>query len=247
MIRKLLCISLLWLQPVFAQDAALEVIPEYGELAKKRMEESAKKEMPEKDKAIMNDAAEKIAKDLPSPGLKVGDQAPDFEFTNTDGKTIKLSERLADGPVVLSFFRGSWCPYCNMEMSVLQRSLPLFKKLNAKLIAVSPQTIDKSKDLKIKFPGGFDIASDVDYSIAKSYKVYHEMPTELTKLYKEKFLLDLEAYNGVGRTALPVPGTFVISKEGKIVAAFCDTDYKKRMEPTDILIALSKLPKKEKE
>lgn len=245
MARNLIWIVLICLQPAFAQDASLEVIPEYKEFAKKRMEESEKKSLPENDKAIMNEAAEKIAKEIPSPGLKVGDQAPDFEIINTDGKIIKLSKRLEEGPVVLSFFRGSWCPYCNIEMSVLQRSLPLFKKLNAKLITVSPQSIEKSKELKVKFSGSFDIVSDADYSIAKSYKVYHEMPSELTKLYKEKFLLDLEAYNGVGRTALPVPGTFVISKEGKIVAAFCDSDYKKRMEPTDILLALSKLPKKE--
>jgi peroxiredoxin len=130
-----------------------------------------------------------------------------------------------------------------MEMQVLTQSLPLFKKLKAQLITVSPQLVEKSKELKEKFPGAFDILADVDYAIAKNYKVYHEMPEELTGLYKSKFKLDLEEYNGKGRTALPVAGTFVISKEGKVVAAFCDTDYKKRMEPHAILLALSKLPK----
>lgn len=245
MVRNLILICLICIQSVFAQDTSSEVLPVYKDLAQKRIEESEKKPVPENDKTVMREAAEKIAKDLPAPGLKVGDQAPDFEIKNSDGKIIKLSKKLEEGPVVLSFFRGSWCPYCNIEMSVLQRSLPLFKKLNANLITVSPQTEEKSKDLKIKFQGNFDIVSDADYAIAKNYKVYHEMPAELTKLYKEKFFLDLEAFNGVGRTALPVPGTFVISREGKIVAAFCDTDYRKRMEPLEILLALSKLPKKE--
>lgn len=237
MLKKSLLISLLFFSVLLAEDNPLEVIPEYTELAKKRAEANKEKILPAEDLAVMKSGAEKIALALPSPGLKVGDDAPDFEIKNSDGKIVKLSERLANGPVVLCFFRGSWCPYCNMEMQVLTQSLPLFKKLKAQLITVSPQIIEKSKDLKEKFSGAYEILVDADYAIAKSYKVYHEMPEELTALYRDKFKLDLEAYNGKGRTALPVAGTFVVSREGKIVAAFCDTDYKKRMEPHDILLA----------
>lgn len=243
MSKKWLILIFLFVGTLLAQDNALEVIPEYEELAKKRAEANKDKVMAEADVVIMKDGADKIAKELPSPGLKVGDDAPDFELKDSSGKMVKLSDRLAKGPVVLSFFRGSWCPYCNMEMTVLTQSLPLFKKLKANLITISPQSVEKSKDLKEKFPGAFDILADLDYAVAKSYQVFHEMPTELTRLYKDKFKLDLEEYNGKGRTALPVAGTFVISKEGKIVAVFCDTDYKKRMEPQAILLALSKLPK----
>lgn len=243
MFKISLLICLLFLGVLLAEDNSLEVIPEYAELAKKRAEANKDKVVSAEDLAIMKSGAEKIALALPSPGLKVGDDAPDFEIKNSDGKIVKLSDRLANGPVVLCFFRGSWCPYCNMEMQVLTKSLPLFKKLKGQLITISPQIAEKSKDLKEKFPGAYEILEDSDYAVAKNYKVYHDMPEELTALYKNKFKLDLEEYNGKGRTALPVAGTFVISKEGKIVAAFCDTDYKKRMEPQEILLALSKLLK----
>lgn len=244
MLKIFLLISLLFFGVLLAEDNPLEVIPDYSELAKKRAEANKDKVMPEKDLAIMKEAAEKIGKELPVPGLKVGDVAPDFEIKDSDGRLVKLSDRLVNGPVVLCFIRGSWCPYCNMEMAVLTQSLPLFGKLRARLITVSPQIVEKSKELKEKFAGNYDILADLDYAVAKSYKVYHEMPAELTALYKDKFKLDLEEYNGKGRTALPVAGTFVISKEGKIVAMFSDADYKKRMEPHEILLALSKLPKK---
>ena len=243
MIKKWSAISFFFISTLCAADNPLELIPEYLELAQKRMEVSKSKELPEKELAIMKAAADKIAIDLPSPGLKVGDQAPDFELKDSDGQMIKLSDKLLNGPVVLCFFRGSWCPYCNIEILVLAQSLPLFKKLNAKLITVSPQTVEKSKQLKEKFPGSFNILADLDYTVSKQYNVYCETPVELLALYKDRFKLDFEEYNGKGRTALPIAGTFVISKEGKIVATFCDSDYRKRMEPTDILIALSKLPR----
>ncbi len=195
------------------------------------------------DMAVMNKAAEDLAAALPSPGLKVGTKAPNFALKNPHGKTIKLSQMLKKGPVILAFYRGAWCPYCNLELHALNESLPDFKKYGASLVAITPQTPDKSLEQINKDGYPFEILSDLNDRVVKAYKLYWEVSPELDAAYKHSFGLDVAAYNGNGRRGLPVPGTFVIDKTGIVRAAFADTDYKKRMEPADILAALQHLPK----
>lgn len=229
----------------FGQDTNSEMMPEYGEQAKKRMALSEKLNISEVDKKILKDSADEISKNFAGT-LKVGDQAPDFELTNAEGKIVKLSEFTQKTNVVLCFYRGNWCPYCNIEISALVQSIPLLKKLNAKLILISPQISEKTKEIKEKYQGQYEMLSDLDYKVCKNYKVYYELPDALQKVYKESFKLDIESFNGKGRTALPMAATFIINKENKITSVFCDPDYRKRMEPSEILIELSKLPRPEK-
>ena len=190
------------------------------------------------EKALMSKSAESVANNLPEPGLEVGSMAPDFSLGNAYGKKINLYSQLRKGPVVLMFYRGAWCPYCNIQLHAMQESLPAFKKYNAQIIAVTPQQPDKSLEQvkKDKFP--FEILSDVNDEVAKMYNLYFVVPAELHAFYKNKFKLDIEEYNGKGRTGLPVPGTFVISKSGEIIASFAEHDYMQRMEPAVILDAL---------
>lgn len=187
---------------------------------------------------IMKKSADDLAKAMPDPGLKVGQQAPGFSLPNARGKSISLSEELKKGPVILTFYRGAWCPYCNMQLHGLNKSLPHFRRFGAQLIAVTPQTPDKSlaQFKKDNFP--FEVLSDLDSAVIKSYKLYFQVPKELSDLYINTFSLDIAAYNGKGRYELPVPGTYVIDRKGVIRAAFADTDYKERMEPADIVNAL---------
>ena len=194
------------------------------------------------DLAIMTKAAEDLAIALPNPGLKVGAKAPNFSLKNAHGETVKLRSVLRKGPVILVFYRGAWCPYCNLELHALNESLPSFKKYGASLIAITPQTPDKSLAQLDKDGYPFEILSDLDDKVMKAYKLYWEVPPELDAAYKHSFGLDIAAYNGNGRRGLPVPGTFVIDKSGIVRAAFANTDYKKRMEPADILDALQHLP-----
>lgn len=121
---------------------------------------------------------------------------------------------------------------------VLQRSLTHFKEYDANLIAVTPQRPDKSKEQLEKAEYSFEILSDLDNSVMKSYNLYFEVPLELYELYKNRFGFDVTDYNGKGRLGLPVPGTFVIGRDGVIRASFAKTDYKKRMDPGDIIEAL---------
>ncbi len=196
------------------------------------------------DMAVMVKAAEDQARLMPNPGLKVGEKAPDFSLKDPKGKVVKLSAMLKKGPVVLTFYRGAWCPYCNLQMHQLKESLPQFKKYGASIIAITPQTPDKSVAQFSKEGYPFEVLSDVDYSVIKSYNLYWEVPAEMDAAYKHAFGLDVASFNGKGRLGLPVPGTFVIDQTGVIRAAFADNDYKKRMEPADILAALKQLPRK---
>ena len=192
----------------------------------------------EKDRSIMAMAAMDLEKAMPEPGLKVGMSAPDFQLSNAFGEKVKLSKRLVDWPVVLAFYRGAWCPFCNIELNALQNSLPYFKKYNASLIAVTPQKPDKSKEQLEKAEYTFEVLSDLDDSVMKSYNLYFEVPQEVHELYKNRFNFDITDYNGKDRFGLPVPGTFVIDQNGIIQAVYAETDYKKRMEPADIIRSL---------
>ena len=198
----------------------------------------------ESDMAVMKTAADDLAKAFPNPGLPLGSIAPDFTLKNAHGKTVSLSSYLKKGPVIVVFYRGAWCPYCNIHLHALLESEPTFKKYGASLLAVTPQTPDKSlgQVKKDKFP--FEILSDLNYDVAKAYNLYFEITPELHAFYKSKFGLDIEAFNGKGRLGLPVPATFVLNQGGKIVALHAELDYKTRMEPADIVAALKTINRK---
>ncbi len=240
-------LSLAPLQLSHAADGAT-AIPNYAEqvqqLEKKLYtgENALKVEKPDLD--VMNQAASQLAADMPQPGLKVGEKAPDFALKDPYGKTIRLSDQLKKGPVVLVFYRGAWCPYCNLQLHTLKDTLPEITRYGATLVAVTPQMPDKSLGQIEKDGFPFEILSDLDDRVVKSYNLYWEVSDKLDNAYKHSFGLDITAFNGPGRRGLPVPGTFIIDRDGTIRAAYADTDYKKRMEPADILAALKPLAKK---
>lgn len=195
------------------------------------------------DRATMEQAAQELAREMPNPGLRVGEKAPDFTLPNAHGQPVTLSEQLAEGPVVLTFYRGAWCPYCNLQLRGLRATYPHIQDLGAQLLAVTPQKPDKSLE-QVKQDGyPFEILSDLDSNVMKEYRLYFEVPDELSDLYKSNFGLDLADYNGDGRYVLPVPGTYVIDRDGLIRAAFADTDYRNRIEPAEILAVLAVLNK----
>ncbi|MFT5662499.1 MAG: peroxiredoxin [Sulfurimonas sp.] len=194
------------------------------------------------EKEVMNQAGLSLAKSLPDPGIKVGKKAPNFSLKNAFGKEVNLEDELKKGPVVLVFYRGAWCPFCNMHLSVLIDSVSEFKKYGAQLITITPQTADKSAEQIKKDSYQFEVLSDLDYSVMKEYKLYFELSKEILAIYKKNGL-DVESYNGKNRTALPIPGTFVIDTKGVVRAMQAQTNYKLRMEPKDIIDALKKISK----
>ena len=241
LIRGLCYMGVLLLVAPSSIGAASE-LPSYRQSVEQYMEKSKNEKSPfsASDMAVMEKAGKDLASNMPAPGIKVGEKAPEFVLNNAFGKPVSLKAKLIEGPVVLVFYRGAWCPFCNMHLHVLQESLPEMKKLGAQLITVTPQKPDKSIEQFREKGYPFEVLSDLDSKVMKDYKLYFELPADLVDVYK-KHGLDIETFNGEGRNVLPVPGSFVIDTNGIVRAMYADTDYKKRMEPSAIIEALQSL------
>jgi peroxiredoxin len=181
--------------------------------------------------------AELIASGAAACALKAGDKAAAFTLNDPDGKPVALADLLARGPLVISFYRGVWCPYCNMELQALQAALPDFQALGASLVAISPQMAANSRKSVRQNELGFSILSDPHNDVADAFGLRFALPGYLVELYKS-LKNDLPAFNGDGSWTLPMPGRFVIAQDGTILYAEVNPDYTKRPEPEDILPAL---------
>jgi peroxiredoxin len=216
-------------------------IPSYQEALRAYQAERAKADGPPvsaEDRLVMEAAARDLAAAMPDPGLHVGDEAPDFTLPDAFGRTVRLGDLLDQGPVVLTFYRGAWCPYCNLQLRGLQAALPAIEREGTRLVAVTPQRPDKSREQVERDGYRFEILSDLDDRVMKTYRLYFEVPSDLSDVYGRLLSLDLGEYNGEGRYVLPVPATFVIDREGVIRAAYANVDYRMRMEPAAIVAAL---------
>lgn len=179
--------------------------------------------------------------DLIANAIKVGEVAPDFVLPNVTGEKVSLSEALHDGPVILTWYRGGWCPYCNMHLRYLQKSLPLFKKYNARMIALTPEKPDGSLTVKEKNGLEFDVLSDYHNDVARTYGIVFKLGKEVSDLYKNTFGLNLEAYNDSDSDELPIPATYVIDSLGMVRYAFLNADYMQRADPKEIIEVLKKI------
>ncbi|MGH8751009.1 MAG: peroxiredoxin-like family protein [Burkholderiales bacterium] len=195
----------------------------------------------DQDRGIMVKTQQDLTARLNDAGLKVGQKAPEFNLPNAFGKSISLHQQLQTGPVVLVFYRGAWCPFCNLQLHALQEILPQLAQQHATLIAVTPQRPDKSRAQLEKSKYTFEVLSDLDSSAMKAYRLYYEVPAELNDVYARNFKFDLTDYNGAGRLVLPVPATYIIAQDGSISYAYVDVNYKKRSEPAEIIAALEKI------
>lgn len=181
--------------------------------------------------------AELIASGAAGRALKAGDKAPAFTLNDPDGHPVSSTDLLARGPLVVSFYRGVWCPYCNMELHALQAALPDFNALGASLVAISPQTAVNSRKSVRQNDLGFPILSDTHNDVAAAFGLRFAMPDYLIELYKG-LKNDLPAFNGDPSWTLPMPGRFVIAQDGTILYAEVNPDYTRRPEPQDMLPAL---------
>lgn len=177
---------------------------------------------------------------LADQALTVGDRLPDFSLPDATGQTIKLSDLLAKGPAVISFYRGGWCPYCNLELRALQQALPDFAQYNAQLIAISPETPDNSLTTQEKNELSFPVLSDVDNVVAKQLGLVFELAAALRPIYQQ-FGIDVAHHNGNEKYELPMPATYVVDRTGIIRYAFIEADYIKRAEPSEIINSLAQL------
>jgi peroxiredoxin len=188
--------------------------------------------------AIMKRATDElIASGQALRTLKVGDKAPVFTLNDPEGNPVSSAELLAKGPLVISFYRGVWCPYCNMELQALEEALPQYRELGANLVAISPQTRVNSRKSVRQNQLSFPILSDVKSRVAEAFGLRFKLPDYLIDLYKG-FGNDLPVFNDDDAWVLPMPGRFVIGQDGVIAYAEVNPDYTQRPEPTDLLPAL---------
>lgn len=171
--------------------------------------------------------------------LKEGDDAFMFELPSASGSNVKLEELLKDGPVVVIWYRGGWCPYCNIQLREMQSYLPQIKELGANLVAISPEMPDSSLSTKEKDQITYHVLSDAGNKVGKKFGIVYTLPEVVQKQFEGR--LDVDAYNGDNKKELPLAVTYIINKDGKITYAFIDKDYKKRAEPEEIIRELKKL------
>lgn len=177
---------------------------------------------------------------LANQALTVGDAAPDFELPDATGKTVHLSELLKQGPVVINFYRGEWCPYCNLELRAFQNLLPEFKQAGATLVAISPELPDHSLSATEKHSLEFAVLSDVGNQVSRQYGLVFTLDASLKPIY-QNFGIDIPASNGDDSYELPMPATYVIDSSGRIRYAFAEADYTQRAEPQDVLAVINEL------
>ncbi len=168
-----------------------------------------------------------------------GDAAPDFVLRNAVGTQTRLSELLQLGPVVLTWYRGGWCPYCNITLRALQDALEEFKERGATLVALTPETPDHSMSTAEKHALEFEVLNDTDNLVARTYGLVFRVPNYVMKHYNGSFRLS--EYNANDTDELPLAATYVIGRDGVIVYEFLHPDYRFRAEPAEIIEALDRL------
>jgi peroxiredoxin len=183
--------------------------------------------------------AELIASGQAARAVKVGDRAPHFVLKDQDGNAVSSEALLANGPLIVTFYRGVWCPYCNLELQAINEVLPRIQSLGASVVAISPQTAVNSRKSVRTNELGFPVLSDVKNDIAAAFGLRFNLPDYLVDLYKN-LKNDLPAFNGDPSWTLPMPARYVIGEDGVVLYAEVNPDYTHRPDPSDMLPILEK-------
>jgi peroxiredoxin len=171
---------------------------------------------------------------------KAGDTAPEFTLNDAGGKPVSSRDLLARGPLVISFYRGVWCPYCNLELQALQAALPEIAARGASLVAISPQTAANSRKSQRDNGLEFPILSDTRSEVANAFGIRFALPDYLVDLYKG-FKNDLPTFNNDPSWVLPMPARYVIGADGIIAYSEVNPDYTQRPDPSELLPVLDRL------
>ncbi|MFM0162514.1 peroxiredoxin-like family protein [Paraburkholderia sediminicola] len=181
--------------------------------------------------------AELIASGQADRALKAGAKAPAFTLADPDGTPVSSTELLEKGLLVISFYRGVWCPYCNMELQALEETLSEFEAAGATLVAISPQNPVNSRKSVRQNKLTFPILSDARNDVAAAFGLRFALPDYLVALYKN-LKNDLPAFNGDPSWTLPMPARYVVGQDGTILYSEVNPDYTRRPEPSDMLPVL---------
>jgi peroxiredoxin len=219
----------------------LTALPSYKE-AVQVLKNEQKNTMPDEILSVFIEEQELMGKSkIAGKALRPGSMAPDFSLPNASGKIVALKDTLAQGNVVLTFYRGAWCPFCNLQLKGYQDILPQIEALGASLIAVSPMTPDNTLSIKEKHSLEFEVLSDVGNKASRQYGIVYDISQKVIDITLKLGLNTPSVFNGTDKWELPLPATFIIDRKGVIVNTFVEGDYTRRMEQLDILTILKQI------
>ena len=187
-------------------------------------------------------ASEKIIRDcrVIETALREGEVFPDFSLPDSTGAIVQSADLLTLGPLIVSFYRGQWCPFCNLELNALQLALPEIEELGGALVAVSPETLEHTANALTRFSLSFYLLSDRGNALARKVGLVYRLPPEMQSEFR-KANIYLPAINGDDSWELPVPATYLVGQEGVIRDAFVDVDYYHRKDPRELITELKKI------
>ena len=193
------------------------------------------KYVPPETQAIHSQAVAELKERLLAANiLPVGARAPDFELSDHDGKNVSSAELLADGRLVLCFIRGRWCPFCVGQMEAMNLVLPQIEQAQAKLVAISPQTVKQSFFMHDQHRLRFPLLSDSGNHVARQFGLTYRVPDFQQAVYRRAFV-NLPFTNGDESWELPIPATYILDRDGTVLYASANEDYSERPEPRDIV------------
>lgn len=166
--------------------------------------------------------------------LKVGDKIPDFSLPNALGKMVNIQSLMTKKWLVISFYRGQWCPFCQLELRNLQRNLQKIEGAPANLVAISPQSPDNSLDTMQKNALTFEVLSDKESKIGKKFKVVYTVPDYLHKVFEQNGV-DKQYLSPEGKMQLPTPALFVVDNQGIIRMRSIETNFTQRIDPLEVV------------
>lgn len=189
---------------------------------------------PVADKIVTAEEASKMA-------LNVGAKMPSFNLKDVEGKFVSSTDLLKQSNLVVVFYRGSWCPFCNLYLRKLQQNISAIKENGGNLVAISVENPDNSLAIAQKNKIDFTVLSDANLDVARQFRIVYQLPAATDESYKTKYNLDIAKHNKMNKPELPLSATYVINQKGEIVYAFLEPDYKKRAEPQAIIETLAKI------
>jgi peroxiredoxin len=230
-------------QETFASIAQSD-LPLQGKLDAFKAEFNTRLAPPAVVEALHRGTEELIASGAQNRALKAGDVAPDFTLPDADGNSLSSTALLAKGPLVITFYRGAWCPFCNLDLLALEAARPAIESRGASLVAISEQTAPNSRKVQRQNGLKFPILGDHGGDIAAQFGVRWTLPHYLREAHKA-LGADLTQFNGEDSWTLPMPARYVIAKDGTIAYAEVNADYTRRPEPSAIFPVLEQLGRRQ--
>jgi peroxiredoxin len=215
-------------------------LPLQGKLNAFKAEFDTRLAPPAAVKALHRSVEELTASGAPERALKVGDTAPEFSLPDADGNIVSSKALLLEGPLVVSFYRGVWCPYCNYELTALEAARAQIEARGASLVAISQQLAPNSRKSQRQNGLGFPILGDHGGEVGAQFALRWTLP-EYLRVAHRTLGADLPLFNGEESWTLPMPARYVIAQDGTIAYAEVNADYTKRPEPSAMFSVLDQL------